>query len=617
MALAGIIITIVCLGGLFLGFASLGSVALRALRTEMASDVGHLLVSVATGLIFTEILIFFVQMTNHIRLGVVVVLLFLAGTLLGERKSMYSRVRGALRSATPTSTLGKLLFASIVLVASVEFLVAMAPLTGSDAMQYHFTVQKQILDQGFLPIFSNTHSFLCGQHHLLILLGLALGSQKLAMGLIFLGGILTASTIAHLISRSATYDTAAAFSLLFLLTPVIFWQISASGAPDIYMAYLACVGIIVLTESNAAQWAQVVLAGLLAGGIAGSKYTGCVIAAAFFVAVGFEFRSMRLAAMFLLAAFGSGGWPYLRNLVWTGNPLFPFLSASLSPGLVTTYALRDLANDTGAATAHHVSEIVPFLFLASLQKQSLGFYDFFGPTVFALSPMALLAWNDRRAWRIPLLIWILSAVGIFFASGLPRFLLPIYPSALLFAAGGIQATSQAKWRAGRIAALAVVAVTVAAGAAGLAIYSYKPVLASVGILSKTKYLEQTSPEYEVIENVNRLLGGRACPQKALVFIRHTYYLDIPYLNGNPGTSFEVNPDHLQTAQEWKELFSKQGVGYVIRSPDYPPTIAASLTEMERSGDLQPIGQADVEDFQGKRTDQERTTIRVVILKVKR
>jgi hypothetical protein len=122
----------------------------------------------------------------------------------------------------------------------VEFLASQAPLTGSDALHYHFTAQKQILEFGFHPFFSDSNSFLCGQHHVLILFGLALGSERLALGFIYLGGILTTASLACLASRWASEKLVLASSLLFLLSPVVFWQITSSGAPDIFMAFLAC-----------------------------------------------------------------------------------------------------------------------------------------------------------------------------------------------------------------------------------------------------------------------------------------------------------------------------------------------------------------------------------------
>ncbi|HUN61855.1 MAG TPA: hypothetical protein VMU53_07690 [Candidatus Sulfotelmatobacter sp.] len=617
MSLATSILTLASLTGFLLGFVSLGSIALRALRRDMFSDTEFFLVSAAIGLTVTEVLFFLFQLTNHFRLGALALIVVLGIAVILDRRSLRSCLLGAFRSALPASAVERLLLTSILVVASIEFLVSMAPLTGSDALHYHFTVQKLVLQQGFHPIFSNSHSFLCGQQHLLILLGLALRSEHLALGFIFLGGILSATSMACLISRWASYISTALFTLVFLLTPLVFWQISTSGAPDVYMAFLACVAVIVLTKKfDTTPWQQVALAGLLAGAIAGSKYTGCLIAASFLLAVAIEFRSIRYVLLFTLASLISGCWPYLRNVVWTGNPVFPFLSAWFSPHLVNAYALQDLATDTGFASAHHFSQLIPFIFLASMPKQSLGFWDYFGPTVFAISPLALLAYRNSRAWRTPLLVWFLSAAGIFFSSGLPRFLLPVYPIALSFVAVGIEAVSQKKLIFCRNVALAIVVLMIVTGAAGFGIYSRAPLIAALGLQSKTEYLEQSSQEYQVVETVNHLLAGQAWPQKtALVFIRHTYYLDVPYLNGSPGTGFVANPDLLRTEGEWQQFFDKHDIGYVVRSPNYPPAIAAGLTGMEKSGRLTLFKQAEVQDFRGKRIDHDRTTIQVVIFRV--
>jgi len=101
-----------------------------------------------------------------------------------------------------------------------------------------------------------------------------------------------------------------------------------------------------------------------------------------------------------------------------------------------------------------------------------------------------------------------------------------------------------------------------------------------------------------------------------VFFRHFYYLDIPYLNGSPDASFEVDPEHLQTKEEWKRFLEQKGIGYVVRSPGYPEPIAAPLSELESKGDLVVVAQADVQNFQGKRINEERKTVMVTILKVR-
>jgi len=156
-----------------------------------------------------------------------------------------------------------------------------------------------------------------------------------------------------------------------------------------------------------------------------------------------------------------------------------------------------------------------------------------------------------------------------------------------------------------------------AGVAGLAVYSRKPMLVAVGLKSRVGYLEETAQDYQVAQAINRLLDKPADAGKAVVFLRHLYFISVPYLNGDPGTSFDVDPERLRTPQQWKAFFNKEGVVYVARSPGYPSAIAASLEEMERNGDLILFAQTAVENFQGKRIDQVRVTIPVVILKVRR
>jgi len=335
------------------------------------------------------------------------------------------------------------------------------------------------------------------------------------------------------------------------------------------------------------------------------------------IALVMEFRSIAHFALFSFASLSSGIWLYLRNMAWTGNPVFPFLSARLSPHLVTTYALVRLRNDTEALLMHRPWQLIPFAFLAAVQKNRIGFWDFFGPTVLALAPLILLAFRKTRAWRIPILVWFLSSVGIFFSTGLPRFLLPIFPIALSSVAAGLEAASLQRWVIASRVATGLLSLSALAGAVGLAMYSQGPVIAAIGLQTRTKYLEQRAQDYEVVEAVNQLLSDRNNHQRVLVFFRHFYYLDVPYLNGNPDTSFEVDTKLLQTTKEWKKFFEQKDIGYVVRSPDYPEPIASSLCEMERNGDLVLVAQAEVENFQGKRINERRATESVIVLKVNR
>src|ERR1700730_16494692 len=59
------------------------------------------------------------------------------------------------------------------------------------------------------------------------------------------------------------------------------------------------------------EGADAVLAGIFAGAIAGSKYTGCVIAASVGLALVVETRSWKATARFMAGGLGGRVWPYL------------------------------------------------------------------------------------------------------------------------------------------------------------------------------------------------------------------------------------------------------------------------------------------------------------------
>jgi hypothetical protein len=147
------------------------------------------------------------------------------------------------------------------------------------------------------------------------------------------------------------------------------------------------------------------------------------------------------------------------------------------------------------------------------------------------------------------------------------------------------------------------------------LYTAPEVLATIGAKDRQRYLEEKAPEYQVSEAVNRAVSSTQVAGKTLVFIRHLYYLRVPYILGNPATSWEVNPDVLRTAVEWRKFLHEEQIAYVVRAPSYPATIAAPLNDLEREGYLIPYAKSEVQDFQGMRLTGIRGPVEVIILRV--
>ncbi len=565
-----------------------------------------------------EILFFLAQLSGHIRAGVLTVMALTVLIGVGAIVPVLRRFSGVIGRAASGSKLEKTLIALTVLVMGVEGFAAMAPLTGSDALHYHFTAPLLVLESGFHPNFFLSHSFFSGQSHLLIFAGLALGSSQFAMGLLFLGGVLAAGAGACLARRWTNRAWAWTVALAFLVTPVVFWQISTAGAPDLWMALFSTVGVLVISRARDLQSSSLaVVAGALAGGVAGTKYTGCLVAASMAVAYCWEARSVLRSFLFAGGFLGAGIWPYARNFVWTNDPMFPFLLRWLAPGKVNAYALASYLADTGAGNHRTVWEVIRFPFFARIDLAHLGLWQFLGPLVLAFAPLLILTVRDSPTWRTALTVWVLSALGIGATSGMTRFLLPVLPVALAATLAGVAQLTAVGWKAARTIAIATLCCFLLFGTVGLFAYDEPALLVAAGLVSPEQYLRQHAPEYEKTQIINRVLEGKGKDGKALVFLRHLYYIRAPFLYGDPAASWAIEPSRLQTPEEWQKLFDEEHVGWVVRSPAYPPEIAAPLNQLEAEGKLVPIERAEVTDFAGFRIAAERQSVPIVILRVRK
>jgi hypothetical protein len=113
---------------------------------------------------------------------------------------------------------------------------------------------------------------------------------------------------------------------------------------------------------------------------------------------------------------------------------------------------------------------------------------------------------------------------------------------------------------------------------------------------------------------NQSLANDTAAGKTLVFFRHLYYLRVPYVAGDPGASWLVNPDNLKTAAAWRAFLHSEGITYVVRAPGYPAVLAPGLEQLEKEGGLVQFSETGVENFTGMRQEGQRVSVPVVILK---
>jgi hypothetical protein len=596
-------------------FAGLGRFLLDRARLPIENGVERWLASIALGVVSLELLVSLGELAPNVRAGVLFALALAAALALLSILAVLRDTREIIRKIANLTGLERWLALSLGGILFLEGFAAMAPLTGSDALHYHFPVPSLILREGFHPNWFLSHSFFTGLSHQLVLAGLAAGSERLALGWIYLGGAVASLAGAHLVRQwlSGIWPWLAA--LAFLLTPVTFWQITSAGAPDIWMACFVTLGVLsIVRAKESSRLAAAAFAGVMAGAVAGTKYTGLLIAACLCSAFIWEVRRFRHSIIFFSSAAMTGFWPYLRNWVWSGDPLFPFLTRHLEPSRVNAYALAGYLADTGASAPRGLWQIIRFPLFAVVGPARVDFSNFLGPLILCLAPLTFLAVRKTPLWRVALIVWVGGALGIGFTSGMMRFLLPLLPIALAASMVGV-ARLQAR-RAARVTAIVSVAGFLLFGLGGLVLYARNSWAVSAGLISRETYLREHAPDYARSEFVNDYLSGRESEGRALIFFRHVYYLRVPFAYAHPDASWAMNPALLQTDDAWRSLFRNQHIRWVVRAPDYPEPLSTVLKRLESENILVPCATGTVEDWAGNRIGGNRELQPITILSVR-
>jgi hypothetical protein len=193
MALSASLAALCCAALFGLACAAFGHLVVARARLAPENEFEHLLYSCAVGVICYEAIVAVGEFVAPPRSAVAVALALLLGAGAFGIRGVWRKVSAIFGRIAAGSRTERGLAVATGLVLLFEGLAAMAPLTGSDALHYHFTAALLTLRSGFAPNFNLVNSFFTGQGHLLILTGLAVGSEKFSLALIFLGGVLAAA----------------------------------------------------------------------------------------------------------------------------------------------------------------------------------------------------------------------------------------------------------------------------------------------------------------------------------------------------------------------------------------------------------------------------------------
>jgi hypothetical protein len=356
-----------------------------------------------------------------------------------------------------------------------------------DALIYHLELPRYYLLHhriGFLPW--NYNSALPANIESLYLIALAFSDERATKLIHAAFALLCVAALGalgrHVAPRAqASGLTGRLAGTLFLLTPSVPLLAGVSGN-DLGLLFFELMSLLAWwrwrmtlrdpqeTPSPSSGLAWLICSGLLMGLAIGTKYSAFFFLAGMTAAWGALLGSTHTQRRLVLRAFGgwlliamAAGSPWLvKNLLTTGDPVYPMFAAHLNQSFLDAAGVAWLRHDLGAGG------IAPGLwpdYLLKLAANDIGWFTLAAAAITAVFVLSRSRHHPRYHMIQPLLALIAASTVIWwFVSPVPRYLLPT--AALLSLLGAIGLGGLAAWSSAGRAARAAVGIVVTVGLLG-------------------------------------------------------------------------------------------------------------------------------------------------------
>lgn len=446
---------------------------------------------------------------------------------MAHRKSL-PRLKPDTRSPVGLPGRGMLFGAlGLALVALVTSLVsALAPPTAGDALCYHLDLPKTFLDAGGLhdlPYDENaTYPLLTEMWYLW---GLALNGGVAAQLMHWVAGVLLGVAAIELARPILGAPWSLLVGVVVWLVPGVSNQMTAP-LNDVALAAFTTLALAAGQRAwmDAGDRRWYLIAGLMWGGAAATKYTALLFVPALVVVVAYQWyqcpgrRRELLLAMATVACVAisvAGVW-YLRATWHRGNPVYPFMSDLIGMqgpaghADKTPLGMAPLDWWTGA-------------WQATMSPERFGGRGHeLGPLFLALLPTLMFA-RRLRGQGVLLVLAAVYCVQWYVLRQNVRFMLPLVPiGAIGVVWMGVELRRLALWP--RAIASAAVVAMLALGALFPLLRSRDKVQVALGIESRGDYLERNEPTYRAAQIANQIMTGDA---RLLSQDYRAFYFDCP------------------------------------------------------------------------------------------
>jgi hypothetical protein len=586
-----------------------GRVLLQALHSQMEASIASALYSLALGMGFLGYVILALGLFGFLHpipvISILLLLGFLSGfTLFSTRRKAHPHAKPSMHPvAEPPLAVSPSVYiaaiAVLILFGVIALINCMTPPGPHewDALSYHLAAPQVWINQGkisFLP--TDHHSNFPFLTEMLFLLGLLLNGFPLANLFHWTYALICVIALLTLGQRYFSKLAGILAALTLVLAPITIWESGAAYIEMSFAAYvlLALFALMEYERERKPGWLRV--AGALMGFALGVKALALIPIFAILLILIFRRTNIRHLAL-LTAITTLFGFPfYLKSLIMTGNPVYPFAYRIFggkywSQTLANTYSTEqrsfgqshqsvtvamDAQNERISYQKPTFLDDIRNMFEAPFKLISIPriYYNFNDPgernhlgfLFLSFTPLIFLA--DRRSRSAMLLIGILAVwyVTWFFSMQYVRYLLPALPLIGLAGGEGVERILR-KHPPLKYAILIAVLLQ-----AGLTLSAFLPELLGSNRLpgrldiaispnARETYLERTVNVYPAEEWINNNTPKNA----GVILFEETrgFFLKRPYLWGNGGHSLYIPYDAFRNGRDMTNWFLQRGYEYAI------------------------------------------------------
>lgn len=460
-----------------------------------------------------------------------------------------------------------------------------------DSISHQLAMSKLWLAHGKVDYIPFMHqSNIPATVNMLYMLALSIEGQfaakTVAFGFSIFAVLMIGGLAAYRYGRPAGYWSAFAFAVV----PVVLWE-TGTAYVDVAHGVFAGGAILfaaMMLDSDAEQKRRwFTLCGISLGFALATKYTGFQIGfgiGAVVLVCALLRRSFLKGAQSVLAIVGialaiSAPW-YVRNIVNTGNPVYPFFysvfrGSNWSEENAAAYAEEQ--RSFGIGQKYEMGEYAgkdPLAFPAAVSALAVqpdkqinqgAVWGAIGP----LFILALLWWpasgRTKTAERAAIFAILIVLLTWFFLTQQSRYIISLMVPCAFLLGGAV-----AKLRLGSLLAAIISAQGI------YTLYLFGPSLTPLGEQMEfianpdaSKYLDNRLPFYKMSQFLNEL-GKERRVKVALYDEPRGFYLDVDYWWANPGHSRIMHYENLQTGEDLVRELIRTGSTHVYLNLEFVP-----------------------------------------------